>query len=100
MKYAMVLCEKQSEDGLTKKEAISMIHKLSQEEFYLIEIEAKHHECSAMGFITAEFANNFEYDYETSGLSDFISEILDDMDKESTSGIYMFKGQPVLLARH
>lgn len=57
---------------------------------------AKKHERSAMGFITPEVAG---YDYEESGLSDFIVNILDDISNESNNCEYEFKGIKIWLSR-
>lgn len=52
-----------------------------------------------MGFITQKAAEVIDYDYENSGLNEFISSILDDMDKESEDSIYDFHGVKIHLER-
>ena len=52
-----------------------------------------------MGFICPECAELLDYDYEGSGLNDFIATILDDMEKESEDCQYEFKGIRIWLSR-
>lgn len=72
---------------------------LEEDEAYVIEIPAKEHECCAMGFITTTAADSIDYDYENSGLNNFIASILDDMEKESADCIYHYKGIKIWLSR-
>lgn len=46
------------------------------ENVYPVEIEAKKVECSFMGFISDEAATEFNYDYENSGLRDYLDLIM------------------------
>ena len=101
--YEIALCEKPTTDGLVKKD-IELLYGLvsnmdNTTEVYPIELEAKEHECSAMGFITSEAANILDFDYENSGLHDFIALILDDMENERPDHHYSFKGLDIYLAR-
>ena len=99
MKYGIVLREKEWTNGLTKNDVIDLFDMLNDIEAYPIELEARKHECSAMGFITIEVADALDYDYEESGLHDFISNILDDMANESDDCTYKFKGIKIWLSR-
>lgn len=98
--FALVLYERYGETGLGRQEVIELLDKLDEDiEVFPIEITANEHESSAMGFITARFASTLNYDYDDSGLTKFVAEILDDMEKESPNGEYIFKGHRILLTR-
>lgn len=99
MKFQIVLKEKEFTDGLNKSEIIDMLDMLDSTETYPIELEARDHECAAMGFISLNAAEKFWYDYELSGLHDYIASILDDMEKESDDCTYEFKGIQIWLSR-
>lgn len=101
MEFALVLHEKSAADadGLIRNEAIDLIDMLSGKEFFPIEIEAKYHESTAMGFITRDFADKLNFDYEGSGLNAFIANILDDMNNEHDDCIYTFKDCHIWLTR-
>jgi hypothetical protein len=100
--YDIALLEKYETCGLNGYE-IHSLYRILQfsgvSEVYPIEIEAKEHESTAMGFISAEAAEKCKYDYKTSGLEDFVASIMDDMEKENESGRYVFKGINILLRR-
>ena len=76
---------------------IKMYDMLDTDEVYPLEISGS--QSSAMGFITQKAAEVIDYDYENSGLNEFISSILDDMDKESEDSIYDFHGIKIHLER-
>lgn len=97
--YGIVLREKELTCGLSKNDVIDLFDMLNDIEAYPIELEAKEHECSAMGFITPGAAELLDYDYETSGLHDFIADILDDMNNESENCEYVFSGIRIWLSR-
>ena len=97
--FDIVLCEKPADEGLTKDEIINMIDVLNDDKFLLLEIEAKHVESVAMGVITIEAANKYNYDYSKNGLVDFIANILDDMDNESANEQYIHNGCSIWLTR-
>lgn len=99
MEFALVLHEKPIYDGMTHTEAIDLIDMLGDHEFLPIEIEAKFHESIAVGFITMDFADKVNFDYEGSGLNAFIANILDDMDNEHDDCIYTFKDCKIWLTR-
>ncbi len=82
-----------------RNDVIDLFDLLDENGGYPIEILAKEHESSAMGFITVDAANELEFDYEKSGLNDFIAGILDDMEKESNDCRYEFKGIKIWLSR-
>lgn len=91
-KYDLVLTEKEAETGLDWSDTVRMIGMLSEKEWFPIEIMAKEHECSAMGFIGRKAAEKLEYDYRASGLNDYVAEILDDLDMEDDTHEYEFNG--------
>lgn len=99
MLYNIVLKEKAFCDGLKRSEIMDMYDMLKGIEAYPIELEAREHECSAMGFITPNAAERLGFDYETSGLHDFIASILDDMNNESERCEYEFNGLKIWLSR-
>lgn len=98
--FSLILHEKPVDSGLVRSEAIDMIDMLPEEEEFLpIEIEAKQHESCAMGFIAMGFADKLDYDYNASGLVDFIANILDDMNNEREDCTYEFAGEKIWLTR-
>lgn len=101
MKYNIVLREKPFVNGLSKNDVTELFEKVKDGEAYPIEIYAKYHESSAMGFITPYAAGLVGYDYsgEESGFRDFIAEILDDMNLENELYTYEFKGLKIWLDR-
>lgn len=99
MKFGIALREVPDVTGLTRSDINDLFDMLNSEEAYPIELEAKQHECSAMGFITPFAADKLNYDYEKSGLHDFIANILDDMNNESESCQYQFNDIQIWLSR-
>jgi len=97
--YGLVLREKDSLDGLTRNDVIDLFDMLNGLEAYPIELEARHNECSAMGFITIESAETLWFDYEKSGLHDFIANILDDLNNENENCEYEYKGVSIYMSR-
>lgn len=97
--YGIVLKEREFTSGLTRNDIMFLFNKIGDTEAYPIEMEARVHECSVMGFISREAAEVFDYDYENSGLHDFISLILDDMDNDSENCEYEFRGVRIWLSR-
>lgn len=91
------LIEKPGEHGLDGADISGMMRKLGEMEVYPVEFFAAEHECSAMGFVTAEFAEVLEYDYQE--LAKYVAGILDDMDQESEDGLYPFHGFTIMLSR-
>ena len=101
MKYDIVLREKPFLSGLTNDDVIELFAKVDGTEACPIEVYAKYHESSAMGFITPHAASLMEcdYDYDESGLRDFIAESLDDMNLENELHTYEFKELKIWLDR-
>ena len=101
LKLDIVLKDTPIEYGLDRESIVELYDKLgdSSIEVYPIEIQAQYHECSAMGFITVDAADQIDYDYETSGLNKFIAEILDDVDRENPDHIYQFGKLNICLGR-
>lgn len=89
--------------GLTKRDVLNLFDLLTDYEAYPIEIHAKGHESSAMGFISAAAAHKIDYEYmtvnEPGGLYEFVARILDDMENKSVPLVFMFKGLKVWLGR-
>lgn len=105
LNYGIALLEKECVSGLDLRDItllyglIGDIHHNGRDEVYPIELEAKCVESSAMGFISKVAAEALDYDYEGSGLHDFISLILDDMNNEREDKHYVFKGIDIYLSR-
>ncbi len=95
--FGITLIEKPNVDGLTKAEVMEMYDQMDGDEAYPLEIGGS--ETSAMGFITPEAAEILDYDYQESGLNDFVTVILDDMNNESEDGTYEFRGIRIHLSR-
>lgn len=95
--FGITLIEKPNVDGLTKAEVMEMYDQMDGDEAYPLEINGS--ESSAMGFITPEAAEILNYDYQESGLNDFVAAILDDMNNESEDGTYEFRGIRIHLSR-
>ena len=103
--YGLALFEKHATNGLNLNELsllynlIAASHHNANQEVFPIEFEAREHESSAMGFITPEAAEILDYDYESSGLHDYIASILDDMNNVHRDNQYSFKGVNIYLCR-
>lgn len=97
--YGLVLREKYGIDGINRNDVIDLFDMLSENEAFPIELSAYAQESSAMGFITPKAAELVDYDYEKSGLHNYIAAILDDMDRESENCEYEFKGIKIWLSR-
>lgn len=91
------LIEKPCEYGLDSADISDMMRKLGETEVYPVEFFAAEHESSAMGFITAECAEALDYDYQE--LEKYVAGILDDMEKETEDGLYLFHGFTIMLSR-
>lgn len=95
--FGITLIEKPNVDGLTKAEVVEMYDQMDGDEAYPLEIGGS--ETSAMGFITPEAAEILDYDYEDSGLNDFVSVILGNVNNEPEDGTYEFRGIRIHLSR-
>ena len=95
--FEITLIEKPNVDGLTKAEVMEMYDQMNGDEAYPLEITGC--ETSAMGFITLEAAKILDYDYEDSGLKDFVSVILGNVNNEPEDGTYEFRGIRIHLSR-
>ena len=99
--FEIALIEKPGCEGLTKSEVMDLHDMLSRPEAYPVEIGDVNGNSSAMGFITPQAAKELDYEYDqNSELGRFISSILDDMDKESEDGTYVFKELRIWLNRN
>ena len=100
--YQIALLQKPSDSGLTKEDIFFLLdiletrsddsHRRCYYEVIPVEFKAENHECSAMGFMFVETAEELDFDYESSGLHKYIASILDDTEKEIASGHYEFNG--------
>ena len=97
--YGLVLSEKYGIEGISRNDVIELFDMLDDAEAFPIELPAYAQESSAMGFITPKAAELIDYDYKTSGLQDYIASILDDMDRESDTCEYEFKGIKIWMSR-
>lgn len=98
--FEIALMEKPGDEGLTRSEIIDLFDMLSKTEAFPIEIGDINGNSSAMGFITPQAAEELDYEYDQdSELGQFISSILDDMNKESENGTYEFKDLRIWLNR-
>ena len=97
--YGLVLREKYGTEGISKNDVIDLFDMLDDTEAYPIELSAYAQESSAMGFITPKAAEMVNYDYEGSGLRNFIASILDDMCAENENCEYEFNGIKIWLSR-
>ena len=97
--FDVVLLEKESASGLEKSEVMDLFDLLSGKEGYPLEVQARSVESCAMGFIIPQAAEKLDYDYEKSGLYDYIADILDNMEKESPDCSYEYQGIRIWISR-
>lgn len=98
--FEIALIEKPGCEGLTKSEVMDLHDMLSRPEAFPVEIGDINGNSSAIGFITPQAAEELQYEYgQDSELGQFISSILDDMNKESEDGTYEFQGLKVWMSR-
>lgn len=97
MLYDIVLIEKPGCDGITLAEIKQIFPMLKDTEAFPIEIEAKEHECSAIGFITSNAADQLNYEY--NALRTFVANILDDMANETPDNTYSYQNLTIYLTR-
>lgn len=98
--YDVTLIEKPGNAGLIRNEVIDLMDMLNSLEGFPLEIGDINGNSSAMGFITPTAAEKLQYEYgQDSELGQFISSILDDMNKESEDGTYEFQGLKVWMSR-
>ena len=98
--YEVVLIEKPGCEGLTKSEVMDLYDMLSRPEAFPIEIGDVNGNSAAMGFITPQAAEELDYMYgQDSEFGQFISSILDDMNRESDDCTYIFKDLRIWMSR-
>ena len=99
--FDLVLVEKECEYGLVLSEIDTLMFMFGERynELQVYPVEIPGDNSSAMGFITATGAEKIDYDYNRSGLVSYISSILNDMDEETGTGKYEFKGLKIWLKR-
>lgn len=81
--------------ALKKQSYAELLAMVGDSEVLPIEIEAGYVECSAMGFISYKAAEKLDFDY--TGLNKYISEILDDLEKENDQHLYTYQGLSVYM---
>lgn len=96
--FDIALIEKEVERGLSRTEIIDLTDFFEYQEMLPIEIEGDN--SSAMGFISRNYAEKIDYDYEKSGLNQFIANILNDKSLESNDCTYNFVGGYIYLTRN
>lgn len=98
--FEVALIEKPGCIGLIKSEVLDLHDMLSSLEAFPVEISDTNGNSTAMGFITPKAAEELQFEYgQDSELGQFISSILDDMDKESENCTYVFKDLRIWLSR-
>lgn len=97
----VILHEKPFMEGLDRTEAIDMIDALiNPSSFVPIEIEAGCHDSSAMGFIDTDVLNELSDENNSiEKMKEFIAGILDDMEKETEDGMYVFNKYNIYMTR-
>ena len=99
MDYGIALRKTEFVDGLTIADVNDLFDMLNSVVAYPIELLAREKECSAQGFITPEAAKELGYEYEESGLRDFIADILDgNVEVEGDNSTFWFKGIKIWLS--
>lgn len=93
MKYDIVLIE--SDGCLLKDSYIALMEMVNGDRMIPIEFEAKHAECSAMGFISEEAADQLEFDFD--GLRNYLGGIMDDLNLENSEYTYQFEGLSIYM---
>lgn len=99
MGFGIALKEVELDDGLVRQEILDLYDMLDDVVVLPLEIMAREHECSAIGFVTLEAANIIDSDCALPELKVFIASILDDMNNENEDCIYEFKGIRIWLSR-
>lgn len=99
-KFDVVLLEMSGDHGITCSNVIDLYGMLAEQECFPIEIGNANGNSFAIGFITTEAADTLDFKYnQESELGQFVSSILNDMEKESEGGTYTFKGLDIWLNR-
>lgn len=93
--YDVILKEKMLDTGLDRDEILTSFDLLNRKSAFPLDFQAEN--SAAIGFITEEAAEKINYD--TRELQKMIQGILDDMEKESKSCEYEFKGLRIWLSR-
>ncbi len=96
-KYDIALFIKGGTDGLNKKEVVTLMDLVKGEEVYPLEISGYNGNSTAMGFISSEAAETLNYDYDASGLKDFIANALEYPDDENSSSAYKFNNLKIFM---
>lgn len=87
--FDVVLLEKEGDSALTREEIIGLMTLAKLDELDPIEIPSKNVESTAMGFITRSAYDKL--DFYLDDLSDFVTNIMDDMENENKYFVYLLK---------
>lgn len=93
--FDVVLLEKEGNSALTRKEIMGLMALAKQDELNPIEIMSKKVESTAMGFITKSAYDKL--DFYLDDLSDFVTNIMDDMENENKYFVYSLKHKDYVL---
>ncbi len=98
--FDIALIEMPGTQGLSKSNVIDLYDMLKESEAYPMEIGDINGCSSAMGFITPSAAEKLDYEYnQQSDIGNFIASILDDTNKESDDGTYVFNTLDIYITR-
>ena len=87
--FDVVLLEKEGNSALTREEIVGLMIFAKPDELNPIEIPSKNVESTAMGFITRSAYDKLDFDLDD--LSDFVTNIIDDMENENKYFVYLLK---------
>lgn len=97
--FDIVLLERESDSALWRDEVVMMMDMFldSEKRVLPMEICSKKQESSALGFISFSAADSLDFDY--TELKNYISSIMDDINKENDTHIYKFKDLNIWMSR-
>lgn len=95
--YDVVLIEKPLDEGLTRNNINQILDMIKGDEVFPLEVISDHQGSAAMGFITIEASDKLDHLYD--GISYFIRQILEDMEKEFPDNQYEYEELKIWLSR-
>lgn len=98
-KFDAVFMEKPIEDGLERNDINTLLDMIKDKPVFPLEIININLTSAAMGFITADAADQIDSYGQESPFGNFISSILADMDKENENGVYDFGNIKIKIVR-
>ena len=91
--YDMILVQKPVPNGLKPRDfGLFVLHFDQEKEYFPVEIPSSDLNSSAMGVITSEASECFDYENE-GDVFNYIADLLSDFDKQNDDGIYVFKSE-------